>query len=168
MGRANASPLPPPLCSRHTHARTRELAEHHGRAAYPPLSSFGAAERARLHSNCDLPQPWYGMVMAGTRPSADHASGSVCWRCCGQAQRPGRRRADSRGWRTASARRRMSREARSKQPKPAGLGHREFAECHVRATTKITLAQAGLAGALEGAGQCLARAAARRAYVSGN
>ena len=76
-----------------THARASSLSttpEPHP----PPFSSgsFGAAERARLHSNSDLSLPWHGMVMTRTRPSAGHTSESVCRRCRGQADRPGRRR----------------------------------------------------------------------------
>ena len=77
MGRANASPLPLPLWSRHTHARASSLSttpEQHP----PPL--------LRLLSICNLSLSWYGKVLTGTRPSAGHGSGSVCRRCSDQAQ----------------------------------------------------------------------------------
>ena len=106
-----ASPLPPPLWSSHTHARTRELVEHHARTA-PPLSSLGAA-LVWDGDDRDLPQ-------RGSRPRKR-------MQALGQAQRPGRRRPLSRATcaliAAAGARRRhapMSREARVRQPEPGG------------------------------------------------
>ena len=126
----------------HTHARACSLSAPPEPYLPPPPSSFGTAESERLHSNCDLSRPWHGMVMTGTRPSAGHASESVCRRCRGQAERPCRRRPLSRATCRAltaadGAQRRhapMSREARVRQPEAGGSApQRDSAACHVRA-----------------------------------
>ena len=82
---AKQEPPPAPLSSSHTHARAHWPAEPYARIAPSSSSSFGAAERGRLHSDFDQSRPWYRIV---ARPSACRASGGACRRRSGGLPAP--------------------------------------------------------------------------------